>query len=400
MNPEANGLTRLQMPMLIIGLMTLAGVAMGAVFSHQQAIFFRGYLVGFLFCAGIAIGALAVLMIQYLTGGAWGVVIRRPLEAARQTLPLVALMFVPIVLGIHYLYIWSNPEEVSANHLLELKTPYLNLSFFVVRALFYFAVWVGVATVMSKWASRYESDNSPRTLLRLRQLSGFGLLGLALTVTFSAIDWAMSLDPTWYSTMYGLSFIVGHILSALAFSILVITSLARTRPVSEVMLPAVLRDLGNLLFAFIMLWAYLAFSQFLLIWYANLREEVTWYLPRMHGGWGWISGLLILFHFFVPFFLLLNRRVKDQAPTLRLVAGLVIVMHLVDLFWTVVPSAPRAGAHGGGHGEAAVNAIHWIDLVTALGLITLWAGFFVSRLRTRTLVPMNEPFVQEALNHG
>lgn len=399
MNGQENKLTSLRLPVFIAGAILLAAGVLGGFLSHQLAIFYRGYLAGFLFCVGIGIGSLALLMIQYLTGGAWGVIIRRPLEAARNTLALAAVMFIPILFGMHELYIWSNPERVLADPLLQHKQPYLNVTFFIIRAVFYFAVWVGLALFMSRTARSNERDNSPLTALRLRYMSGLGLLLLALTVTFSAIDWAMSLDPHWFSTMYGLSFIVGSILSALAFSVFIVTMLAGTRPLSDVIVSSVLRDLGNLMFAFIMLWAYLSFSQFLLIWYANLREEVTWYEPRMYGAWGWVSGFLILFHFFIPFFLLLNRGVKDRAKALRAVAALVVVMHLVDLIWTIVPSAPVPGGHGG-HGEGSVNVLHWIDLVTSAGLVLVWFGFFLTRLRAHDLVPMNEPYVREALSHG
>ena len=401
MTPETDRhpLVRFQIPALAVGAIALvAAIVFGM--AHPST-FFRGYLVGFLFCVGLAVGSLAVLMIQYLTGGVWGIVIRRQLEAAVKTLPLVALMVVPILVALPVLYTWARPDVVSHDALLQHKAAYLNVPFTIVRTVIYFAVWIGAALLLTRTAREFERSGSPELSLRLRQVSGFGLLFLALTITFSAVDWGMSLDPHWYSTMYGMAFMVEHMLSAFAFSIVILVMLSTSRPLSEILLPSHLRDLGNLLLAFVMLWAYLNFSQFLLIWYANLREEVTFYIPRMEGFWGGVSVALIVFHFFLPFTMLLMRAIKDRPGTLRLVAFLILVMHLVSLLWLVIPSVQWSEAHvsghGGGHGEAHA-AISWLDIVTPLGLIAIWFAFFVNRLSTATIVPMNEPYVQEALS--
>ncbi|MEO8216011.1 MAG: hypothetical protein ABI718_02905, partial [Acidobacteriota bacterium] len=223
---------------------------------------------------------------------------------------------------------------------------------------------------------------------KLGRLSGGGLVVLALTITFAAVDWVMSLDPTWYSTIFGMSFMVGHLLAAFSFSIIILVVISRTRPVADVLSVIPLRDLGNLLLAMTMLWAYLSFSQFLLIWSGNLREEVTFYVPRMQGAWGFVSLVLVIFHFFLPFFLLLMRPIKDRPKTIIMVASLVLLMHLVDLTWIVVPSS-RVGP-----------PFHWLDVLTPIGLIGVWFGLFANRLKQREPLPMGDAFVREALSHG
>jgi hypothetical protein len=397
-------LDRLRLPAFIVGAVALAAAIVGGL-GHPD-IFFRAWLVGFLFCVSIPVGALGLLMLQYLTGGAWGIVIRRILEASVRTLWLCALMFVPLAIGLAAVYIWAQPEVVAGDEIIQHKAAYLNVPFFLGRAVFYFAVWLGLGTLLLKWSGEYEEKQDPRIALKLRHVSGGGLLLLALTVTFSAIDWAMSLDPHWYSTIYGMAFMIGHMLAGMTFAIAVLVTISRVHPVSGVLQPSHLRDLGNLTLAFVMLWAYMAFSQFLLIWYGNLREEVTWYIPRMEGGWGVVSGLLIVFHFFLPFILLLMRQIKDHAKTIRIVAVLLLVMHLLDLMWVVIPSVTQSLAHaGGGHGEHHLPWFHWVDVAAPIGMIGVWLGLFITRLRTRPLMPMYEPYVQEmlegeAVSHG
>lgn len=388
-----------QIPAIAAGAVALIAAIVGGM-AHPS-IFFRGYLVGFLFCVGLCIGSLAVLMIQYLTGGVWGIVIRRQLEAATRTLPVVAVMVIPILVALPVLYPWARPEVVAADPLIQHKAMYLNVPFMIARSVIYFALWIGAATFLTRTARNYDETGSQEAALQLRKVSGLGLVVLALTVTFSAVDWGMSLDPHWFSTMYGLAFVVEHMLSALAFAVVILVTLSRTRPLSDVLLPSHLRDLGNLLLAFVMLWAYLNFSQFLLIWYANLREEVTFYIPRMEGFWGGVSALLIVFHFFLPFFMLLMRAIKDRPATLRLVALLILVMHLFSLLWIVVPSVQWAEAHGIGHGDVHAAGGHgasWLDFLVPVGLIAIWFGFFVNRLSTASVLPINEPYVQEALS--
>ncbi|HXI11341.1 MAG TPA: hypothetical protein VNM92_01680 [Thermoanaerobaculia bacterium] len=383
--------TRLETPALIAGVIGLVLCAIGAFVDSTQ--FFRSYLVAYIFVIGIALGSLGVLMIQFLTGGTWGVLIRRSLESATRTLPLLAIAFIPLALGMQRLYIWTDHNLVAHDHVLHAKAPYLNVTFFLVRTAFYFAVWILFSTLLNRWSKRYEETSMPELGLRLRHVSAAGLLVMAITLTFASIDWMMSLEPHWYSTMYGISFIIGNCLSALAFSSAMVVLMSREEPISAVARPVHFRDLGNLIFAFVMLWAYTAFSQFMLIWYANIREEVPWYTRRMSGGWGTIAALLIVFHFFLPFFVLLIRAIKDNPRYLGLVALFVLLMRAVDVFWLIAP---------GFHPEQAVApfSVHWMDPAAIVGLGGLWLFFFLRFLRQHPVLPFNEEYVQEALSHG
>ncbi len=394
MQQDERPLFRLQTPALIAGSIAAAACVAGAFLSFDQ--FIRSYLVAFLVVAGIAVGSLMVLMLQYLTGGWWSILIRATLGAASRTLPLVALFFLPIALSLPRLYAWARPDAVAHSELLQHKAPYLNVTFFLIRGAIYFLIWIGAMALVDRWARRLEDTSSPWMALRLRQLSAAGLLLMALTLTFASIDWIMSLEAEWYSTMFGISYIIGNGLSAFAFAIVILVRLSDRSPVSDVIRPSYFRDLGNLMFAFVMLWAYTAFSQFLLIWYANLREEVTWYLKRITGGWGIVALVLIVFHFFLPFFVLLLRAVKDRPRLLGTVAMLVLFMRIVDMTWLIIPSFQEMG-----HGSHVVHAAaHWTLPFAVIALGGIWFFFFLRQLRKRPLIPMYELHVTGALPRG
>jgi hypothetical protein len=374
------GLERVQRLALGVGLAALALCAIGGAASPAD--FFRAWLVGWLYWLGIALGSLAIIMIHYLSGGAWGIVLRRVLESGTRTLPLLALLFVPLAFGIHHLYGWATPgDDPIVRH----KSVYLNVPFFLARAVLYFAAWTGLAWVLNRWsyARDLHGDEHPR---RFRLLSGPGLALYGLTVTFAAVDWAMSLEAHWYSTIYGAMFGVGQVLSAFAFGVATVAALSDREPLRRLLTPRTLNDLGNLMLAFVMLWAYLSFSQFLIIWSANLKEEVPWYLARQRGPWGAVAVALIVLHFALPFVLLLARRVKRDPALLGAVALGILVMRLVDVFWLVVPAYPAA-------------TVHWLDLVAPLAVGGVWLATFLWQLRDRPLVPLNDPSVEEALAH-
>jgi hypothetical protein len=379
------GLARVQQRALAAGAGGLLVSAIGAVFS--PAAFFQAYLVGYLFWLGIALGSLAILMVHYVAGGRWGVVIRRVAESATGTLPLLALLFVPVAAGVRLLYVWARPEALAASPLLQGKHVYLNVPFFLARAAGYFVVWIAVARVLDRWSRQRDlaPDPNPR---RFRLLSGPGLAVWGLTVTFAAIDWAMSTAPHWYSTVYPLMFGVGQVLAAFAFAITVVVLLRHRHPFGRLVTAANLIDLGNLMLTFVLLWAYLAFSQFMLIWAGNIREEVTWYVDRAGPGWVSVALALIAVHFMLPFALLLQRAIKRSPLGIAGVAVLVLGMRLVDHFWLVLPSLPDA------------QGFHWLYIVTPLALGALWLGAFVRELRERPLVPGNEPMVEQAMAHG
>lgn len=373
-------------PALVIGIIGILLSAVGAVLDVNQ--FLRSYLYAFLFISSLSLGSLAILMIQYLTGGGWGLLIRRIAEAGAKLMPLVLIAFIPILFGLKHLYPWTDTALMAKDHVLHAKAGYLNTPFFIGRSAFYLIAWVVIAFLITRWSEQQEERVEFSRTHALRKISAFGLVFLALTMTFAGVDWLMSLQPKWYSTMFGISYMVGNVLSGFAFVIIVATTLAAYEPISRFATRVFFRDLGNLLFATIMFWAYVTFSEFLLIWYANLREEVPWHLVRMHGGWGFISLLLVVLHFFLPWFILLSRSVKDHAKRLRVVAVLMIVMRAVCYYWLVLPTY---------HEELHVS---WMDFVTVIGLTGIWLFFFVGQLRKLPLLPMHETQVREALAHG
>ena len=381
------GWERFQRGSLIVGVVALALCLLGAFFSRQQ--FFQAYLLAYIFWLGIALGCLGIVMLHNLSGGGWGVVIRRVLESGMNTLPLMALLFVPLLFGLGQLYEWARPDAVGHDEILQHKTAYLNLPFFLIRAALYFALWVGAALTMSRWSELHDANGDPGIITRLRVLSGPGLAIYVLTLTFASIDWVMSLEAHWYSTIYGVHFLSGHALAALAFAILVGGSLSQRGRFSEIVTPAHWLDLGNLLLAFVMLWAYFAFSQWLIIWSGNLPEEAVWYTRRNSGGWEWVARLLIVFHFFLPFLLLLLRSTKRRAEFLAVVAGAIIVMRFIDIFWYMMP-AFRPGDF----------SVHWMDIVAPVGVGGLWLTIFLRQLRRVPLLPLQEPYAREVLERG
>jgi hypothetical protein len=368
---------------LAVGAICFAACAIGGLWSPDQ--FFRSYLFAYIFWFGIALGCLAILMIQHVTGGAWGAAIRRLLESGMRTLPLMAVLFLPILLGLPHLYQWARPEEVARDPLLQHKSLYLNVPFFVVRAVFYFAVWVTLASRLSRWSLEQDRSGDLVAGRRLELLSRGGLVLVGLTMSFAAVDWIMSLDPHWFSTIFGILVMGGQVVNALAFTIIVAALLADREPFAAVLSPARFHDLGSLLLAFIMLWAYFSFSQFLITWSGNLREEIPWYVERLHGGWQWIGLGLIVFHFALPFAILLSRGVKRRRWMLARIAALVVVARLVDVFWLVRPTFSP------GH-----LAVHWLDPVAFAGLGGIWLGVFVRELATRPLIPQHDPYLSEA----
>ncbi len=378
---------RARRPLLLVGIVGAIACAVGAFATPIQ--FFRSYLFACVFWSGIALGSLAVLMLRYVTGGAWGVPIRRPLESATRTLPLVALCFVPLLFGLKSLYAWARPEDVARDPLLQHKSAYLNVPFFLGRGAVYVAAWLLLAFFLNRWSKTQDLSPSPALNRRLQLISSGGLVLYGLTITFWSIDWLMSLEPRWYSTMYGVLLIAGQALSALAFVIALTILLARYEPLADVLSPEHLHDLGKLLLAFVMFWAYVSLSQYLIIWSGNLPEEIPWYLKRLQGGWGWFGIALIVLHFALPFLLLLSADANRNPRILATVAVLVVGMRVVDLFWLVRPVfSPRR------------FEVHWLDLAAFVGLGGLWLSVFLWQLLERPLLPRNDPEFTEALEHA
>ena len=369
---------------LAVGLIAAVLCAGGALIFPP--VFFRAYLSAYIFWIGIPVGALALLMLHHLVGGRWGFMIQRVLEAAIQTLPLMALLFIPLLFGLADLYPWAQTEVVAADPLLQQKAAYLNIPFFIARAVAYFAVWIVLGRLLVTWSLQQDRTADGALTLRLQRLSGPGLVLYGLTVTFAAIDWMMSLEPKWYSTIFGMIFMVSFGLAALALAILATRFLESQKPLAQVISPDRWHDLGNLLLALVMFWAYLQFSQFLLIWSENLTEEIPWYLHRIGGGWEWVALALILFLFALPFILLLSRTTKRSARMLSQVAAAILFMHWLDILWIVAPSFYPALFH-----------LHWLDIVAPVGIGGLWLAAFIGYLKARSLLPLHDPRFAEVL---
>ncbi len=382
-------LERLKTAGAVAGALGLAALAVG--FATDPGQFFRSYLFGYLFWVCVALGSLALTLIGHQTGGRWALVTRRLSEAAARTLPALALLFVPIALGLGRIYPWARPEAAQ-DHLIHEKAAYLNGPFFVGRAVFYFAVWALLAHLSSKWSRQLDGGPDPAVSRRLRILSGGGLVAMALTLTFMSVDWAMSLDPHWFSTVYGVWFMIGSLLAGLTFVVVVLGLACAERPFAGLVGRDDFHDLGKLTFAFLMFWAYIGFTQFLIIWSANLPEEIPWYLRRFQGGWEWLILAVVVFHFALPYALLLSQDVKRHVGRLRAVAAWILVMRAVDLFWLVGPDSAGHGGHG--------LHVHWMDVAAWVGLGGLFVLLYTLQLKGRPLLPVGEPVVREALRQA
>lgn len=376
-------LDRLQRSALWVGAAGAAVSVLGAFLSPQA--FYRAYLVGFLFWLGIPLGCFGISMLQHMTGGGWGLVARRILEAASRTVPLLAVLFVPVALGMRELYSWSRPEVVEANELLQHKQAYLNTRFFLVRAAVYFVVWWLFATLLNRWSLQQDRTGDPSLHRRMQLWSSVGLVAYMLTASFAGFDWLMSLDPTWFSSLYGMHFVVGQGVAALGFLILCARRLSRSEPMSQALFPRHFDDYGKLLLAFVLLWVYVTFSQFLIVWSGNLPEEIMWYQHRQAGGFWWWSVALFVLHFVLPFFLLMSRSLRRDARRLAFVALPVLLGRWLDVHWQAVPSMDGA------------SLLHWLDIVVPVAIGGIWIAAFVWQLKRRALLPLNDPHLGEAI---
>ena len=380
---------------LKLGGVGLLACAIGLVVDRDH--FFRSWLVAYLLFLGIALGSMGLMMIQHLSGGAWGV-FRRIFEAASRTLPLLALLFLPVVLGMTTLYPWTHEDHVLKDEILRHKALYLNTPFFLARALVYFAGWITIAWTMTRW-SKQQDEGDMSVNIRLQYLSGGGLVFYTFAATFASIDWIMSINPHWYSTLFGFLFVGGQGLSALAFTIVVSTYLAKHEPLSGVLKPHHFQDLGKLSLAFVMLWAYFNFSQYLLVYAANLVEEVPYFLARIGHGWQYVALFLVGFHFVVPFFLLLSRDLKRTPHRLVWVAIALLFMRYTDLFLQISPEFASSGKNlhllVGEH--ASGFFVHWLDLAAPLAIGGLWTWMFLTQLAQRPVMAVSDPYLREAL---
>ena len=386
--PTTTGIARWQGPALIAGIVGIALTAVGWFLDPKTA--FRAYLPSYIFWFEIVAGSLAVLMLQYVTGGEWGLMIRRPLGASARTMLVMLVFFIPVALGMlwGYIYPWTDRALMAHDHVLSQKVSYLNPAAWLIRSAIYFALWILWAWRIRFLSLRFYEDRSPYTELSRRKWAASGLLMIVLTLTFASVDWLMSLEPKWYSSMYGITVVISAGLAAFAFVTFFLTRLAGTPALGEILRPNHLRDLGNLMLAFVMLWAYTSFSQYLLIWYANVKEEIPYYLSRQYGMWGAIAALLILFHFFLPFFMLLMRAIKDRASTIAVVTVIILVMRYVHIYWLTAPS------------YGARFHYSWVNLASLVGIGGIWLYFFIGQLKGQTIIPIHETWVEEAIREG
>lgn len=342
------------------------------------------YLIAFMLCLGVTLGCQAILMMQHLSGGNWGVVTRRLLEAASNTVPLMALLFIPVLLGRHALYGWSRPAELARDAMLRFKHPYLNTGQVILRAVIYFVLWWLLARYLQRWSDEQDRGSKRDLLVRFQNLSGVGLVIYFFSISFAAIDWVMSLMPHWYSTIFGMLFVAGQALASFAFLIVIAMLLSQYPPLNRVLEAKHFHDLGKLLLTFVMIWAYFAYSQLIVIWSGNLPQEIDWYTIRTHGGWKWVAVLIIFVHFALPFALLLSRNLKRNAPRLAALALLILLMRWVDMYWMVEPNFSPGNFH-----------LKWADIFVPIAMGGLWFTVFCVFLRRRPMLPVGDPHMPE-----
>jgi hypothetical protein len=367
----------------------MVGVVFGVVavvlafFRPEE--FYRAYLLGFMCWLGVALGSMAILMIRHLTGGGWGMVIRRILGAAMRTVPLLALLFIPVILGIRKLYIWAQPlDQISDKHLREhlqdITKTYLTTNGFILRAVFYFAIWNLLSFLLSRWSKQTDRAGAPDNTDRFKVVAGPGLILYGFTISFAAIDWVMSLDPSWISTIFGLVILIGEVLSAMCFAVVVERILFDYKPMSEMLKPDFVHDL-----TFVMVWAYFNYSQWLIIWAGNLPAEITYYLRRLNGGWGYVGLFIVIFHFAVPFATLLSRPFKRNIRKLVWLAVWLMVMRYVDLFWIIEPNFSKT------------FRVIVADIVVPVAIGGFWLAYFFRNLGALPLLPAYDPSAGEVL---
>jgi len=372
----------LQTRSMFIGLVGAAATVAGAFLAPND--FFSAYLTAFMAALSLSLGCMSILMLYHLVGGKWGTVIRRILEAGMMTLPLMAALFIPILFNLPRLYEWARPEELAKNvKLADLAHSYLNASGIGVRYAIYFVLWLLMAFLLNRWSTAQDSEQARnQSTLKFRAVSAVGLVIYSLSFSFAIIDWVMSLQARWISTIYGLIYIAGAALSTYCFAVITETIRGKAKPMSGYLKSTEVHDHGKFMLAFVMVWAYFNFSQWLIIWSGNLPDEIPWFLRRINGGWGYVAMSLVVFHFAVPFALLLSQRLKKQTSTLVRVAALLIFMRIVDIFWHIEPA--QSLHHDTFH-------ISWTLFASLAGIGGLWMAFFFRNLRARPLLAVYAP---------
>lgn len=378
METQPTDFGKFQKPAFIFGLIGAAASAYGFKADHGQ--FASSYLLAFIFWLGLAGGSLALLMIHHLCSGRWSFVIQRPVEAAARTMPLMALLFIPVALSMHELYEWTHAEEVAHDHILQWKSVYLNDHAFLMRAAGFFVLWTILAYTLSGWSNRLDQTEDAGSVRKLRALAAVGLVMFGLSMTFASFDWLMSLEPHWFSSIYGALFMVGQGLSTFAFMAIIAAYMGKHSPLKGVITTQQYHDIGNMMFAFTILWTYMSFSQFIIIWSGNLPEETFWYLNRGRPGWLPVSFMLFGMNFVLPFLVMLFKVNKRNPDRLKRVAIWVLSVRLIDLYWQIGPTFR----------ERALD-LHWLDAATFVGIGGIWLTVFFALLKKRPLLIKHDP---------
>ena len=369
---------RAQRIAIFVGVIALAVSCVGLF--GDAAHFWQSYLFAYIFWAGLTLGCLGVFFLHNVVGGNWGVAIRRLVESGLKTLPLILVFAIPVFFALGTLYKWTDPTYRAEHFAVGHKAAYLNPTWFIIRTLLYFAIWSFSGFRILSMANEHDRTGDPALFKRIKARSAPALLVFVLTTTLAFIDWIMSLEPEWYSTIYAWMFTVAQVLLTFSFLVAVLVLLSKREPFASFLTRQHYHDIGNLMLAFTMLWAYMSFAQFLIIWAENLPDEIPWYVRRFSGGWGYIAWTIAIFHFFVPFFLLLLTRVKQNPRRLRRLAVWIIVMRMLDVFWIVTPAWRQRGLE-----------VYWTDLVALIGLGGIWLAFFIWNLKSRPLLPARDP---------
>lgn len=381
---------RVQQRGLIVGAIgLLATLGLGA---RDWTQFFHSYLFAYVFWMVFAMGSLAILQLHHMTGGRWGLPIRRILEAGSRTIPVMTVLFLPLLAGMKKIYPWAaNPDMLGNEATGHFRRAYLDPHFFIVRAFIYFAVWNLLAGLLNKWSAEQDRTGDVRLKTRMSSLAAPGTVLWAITWSWAMVDWVMSLEPKWYSSIYGMVFMVVACLAALSFSVMMLRMLNDYEPLRESYEPSHLNDIGNLILTFTLLWTYMSFSQFLIIWSGNLKQEIPWYKVRAFTSWGYIGAALLIFHFFVPFFILLQRRAKRRVQRLAVLGVWMLIVTLLDVYWLIVPAFPNMNSG---------PRVFPLDIVAVIGIGGIWVGAYMGQLKKMPLLPLHDPRFEGVLEHS
>ena len=374
----------------VIGLLGMVASLSGIAFAGPKQAY-SSYLFAYTYWVGISVASLLLLTIFHAVKARWMVVLRRAVETMSLTLPLFIVLFIPVALGMKHLFVWVAPPSTlskEALHLLQHKQPYLNVPFFLARAGGYFALWTLVGHFLHRWSTQQDLTGDVKLTVKQRILGTSSIPFIALAMTFAAFDWLMSLDPLWFSTIFGTYYFAGAFVSAISILIIASTYGQTTNLFGRLVSLAQFHSLGKLLLAFTAFWAYIAFSQFMLIWVANLPEETPWFILRTQGGWFPVAIFLVVGHFLIPFFILLSQSLKLQPRRLAWVAIWILFAHAVDTYWMVMPVFSPGGP-----------SLHPLDLAAFLGIGGLTIAFGIWRHQGHYSVPVRDPYLDDSLSY-